>query len=210
MSLLVVVEGDTDLPVVRHLAEDAGFEIRAEIDCGGKSRLDAELPGYNAAAKGSPWFVLRDLDEDAACAVELLRSFDLVVSDWMCLRIAVRELEAWLLADIEGLAQFMRVSQHLFPENPDLEADPTRTLVSLARRSRSREVQRWMVPKAGSSVQVGPAYEAKIIEFGVRHWNLERACKRSQSLLKARTALRELASRWRLQLTGSRLRRKRP
>ncbi len=53
--------------------------------------------------------------------------------------LAVREIEAWALADREALADFMGVKQAKIPEHPDGEEDPTVTLVHLAR---SREPKR--------------------------------------------------------------------
>lgn len=196
MSVVLVVEGDTDLPVARHLAADAGLSVFAEIDCGGKGRLDGELIGYNGAAQGSPWFVLRDLDSDADCAPIILANRLPVPSRWMCFRIAVRELEAWLLADVEGLASFLRVPVNRLPGAPELEPDPTRTLINIARHSRSRAIQKAFVPPRGSSAQVGPLYEASLIEFAANYWNLERAVARSDSLRRTRSALRALAGRW--------------
>ncbi|MBX3184853.1 MAG: hypothetical protein KIT72_16145 [Polyangiaceae bacterium] len=201
MTVALVVEGDTDLPYVRRLAADAGLSPWTEIDCGGKSQLDLELPGYNGAAHGSPWFVLRDLDNDAPCASALVASFDLPPAPWMCLRIAVREIEAWALADRKAIAQFFAVRPMAVPSDPDAEADPTQTLVNLARSSTSVRIQRGMVPAARASVSVGPLYESLIIEFGERAWDLDRASENSASLRKARQRLRELGARWR-QHTG--------
>lgn len=59
-----------------------------------------------------------------------------------------------------------------------------------------------MVPAAGRSTVVGPLYEAKVIEFGQIHWNLDRACRRSDSLQRARAAVRKLAERWNRHLRG--------
>jgi hypothetical protein len=196
LSIAVVVEGDTDLPFVRKLIDDAGLESWTEIDCGGKSQLDQDLPGYNNAAKGSPWFVLRDLDHDAPCAGGFIETLAFTFSKWMCFRLAVRELEAWLLADREGVATFFSIKLSEIPESPEREEDPTRTLVNLARRSRSKKIQRAMVPKPGTAVAIGPLYEAMIIEFGERHWSLERASQRSASLSRARERLREIARLW--------------
>ena len=79
---------------------------------------------------------------------------------------------------------------------PDKEVDPTRTIVQLARGSRSSEVRRAFVPEPGSSAQVGVLYEAKIIEFAIEHWNLKRAARRSRSLRRARERLCALAGEW--------------
>lgn len=196
MSLQCVFEGDTDIPVVEKLAADAGLEIANYLDMGGKSQLDKRLNGFAQAAKGGPWFVLRDLDRDAPCAPGLLRKQRVQPAEWMSYRIAVREVEAWLLADSSAMASFLHVSESLIPADPDAEKDPTLTLVNLARRSKRREIKKQLVPAEGSAAQVGPLYEAAIIEFGTLHWDLARACRKSPSLARAPTAMRELAHRW--------------
>ncbi len=202
MSVVVVVEGDTDEPVVRKLAADAGLKVSQVYDMGGKGQIDNRLKDFNASAKGSPWFVLRDLDHDAACAPAYVRSLKLKAASWMVFRLAVREMEAWLLADRDGLAEFMGISPSTIPEHPDDEGDPTQALVNLARRSKKKGIVRAFVPRQGDLVSVGPGYEAAIIEFGKLHWSLHRATKRSPSLTSARKALRGLAGRWSRHLHG--------
>ncbi|NJL27831.1 MAG: hypothetical protein HC897_07995 [Thermoanaerobaculia bacterium] len=197
MSLTVVVEGDTDLPIVAKLAADAGIMISREIGCAGKSQLDADLRGYNNAAHHAPWFVLRDLDQDAACAGELLAGWAFQPSNWMCFRLAVRAIESWLLADHEGICSFFKVKPSIVPEHPDTAVNPTQALVNLARRSRSKRIRDAMVPRPGLATSVGAFYEATIIHFGRDHWDLDRAAARSESLARARHRLHELARRWR-------------
>ena len=204
MTIAVVVEGDTDLPVVRKLTKDAGLTIAAEIDCGGKHQLDADLSGYNNAAKGSPWFVLRDLNSDAQCAGQFLAARNSTAARWMCFRIAVREMESWVLADAAAISDFLRIPRSAVPTDPDAEDDPTRTIVDLARRSRSRTIEKALVPRAGTSTAVGPLYEAKMIEFTRERWDLDRACQRSRSLARARERLREMAREWARYVVGGR------
>lgn len=196
MSVFAVVEGDTDEPIVRKLLNDVGLDVAYVHDMNGKGQIDKRLRDFNASAKGSPWFVLRDLDHDSECAPTFLRTLRLRTASWMVFRLAVRETEAWLLADREGLAKFMGLSPSVIPDRPDEEDDPTRILVNLARRSTRRAIVQAFVPRPGDSVSVGPGYEAAIIEFGRLHWSLPRACKRSPSLRGARKALHDLSGRW--------------
>lgn len=197
MSLVIVVEGDTDLPVVRKLAADAKLPIDLEIDAAGKGNIDRQISGWNDAALGGPWFVLRDLDSDAACAPAWIAKRKLKPATWMCFRLAVRELEAWLLADARGISEFLDVEERWVPANPDAERDPTQSLVALARRAGRGDRRRRLVPEQGSGTVVGKLYEDTIIEFATHHWDLGRACKRSDSLRRARAALRALGQRWR-------------
>ncbi len=202
MSVQLVVEGDTDLPVARKLAASARLAVQLEIDCGGKGRLDLDLRGYNDAAKGSPWLVLRDLDDDE-CAPSFIARQRLVLSRWMCFRIAVRETESWLLADAPGIARFLRVDEARIPTRPDELADPVAAIVDLARVSNDRLVRRGMVPAPGFGVRVGPTYDDQIIDFGTRAWSVERACRRSNSLARARRAIAKLGREWRRAVRGS-------
>lgn len=204
MKLLAVVEGDTDIPVVRALARSAGWDVDTALDMGGKSQLDLRLAGFNEAAKGHPWFVLRDLDDDARCAGGYLSALGLQPSKWMVYRIAMREVEAWLLADTRGISRFLGIPEERLPVNPDLERDPTRKLVDLARRYSKSRIRAAMVPAPRAAAQVGPLYEATMIEFAVEHWSVERAMRKSDSLRRAHAALKEMAHRWGLHLSGSR------
>lgn len=202
--IAVVVEGDTDLPVARKLAKDAGLDVSLEIDCGGKHQLDLNLDGYNGSAKGSPWFVLRDLDHDGACAKEWLDAQSFKAQKWMCFRIAVRELESWLLADKQAFAAFFDIRESLIPDDPDAEADPTISIVQLSQKSQTAAIRRAMAPAPGAVVTVGPLYEAKLIEFGNSKWSLARATRRSESLRRARAALQRLGKAWKSHIRGAR------
>jgi hypothetical protein len=202
MSLIVVVEGRTDEPVVRKLAADAGLEVADVLPMRGKGRLDQRLGDFNTAAVGSPWFVLRDLDHDAACAPTYLEGLQLQVTQWMVFRLAVRELESWLLADRDGIAEYLGVALAKVPERPDELDDPKQTLVNLARTSKKKSVTKAFVPRAGDSTVVGPLYEAEIIEFSSSHWSLQAACRRSPSLRRARRALRDMCGRWSRHIRG--------
>lgn len=199
---MVAVEGDTDIPFAEKLLADAGLGALRFLDCGGKDRLDRDAPAYNAAARGAPWFVLRDLDHDAACAPDFLAGSGLEPNEWMCFRIAVREIESWLLADHEAVASFFRVRASRIPPSPDAEADPTEALVNLSRTSRRARVRKAMVPSRGGHAAVGPLYEATIIEFARDHWSVERASLRSPSLAAARRALKRLGAKWREHIEG--------
>lgn len=67
----LAVEGTTDAAVARRLLHEADLQAGPEYVKNGKSALDQSLAGYNNAARFSCWLVLRDLDQDAACAPAL-------------------------------------------------------------------------------------------------------------------------------------------
>ena len=193
--MIVVVEGDTDVPYVRKLAKEAGLEITSMVDATGKGNIDRDLVKYNSIAKTMPLLVLRDLDHDAPCPGEFLAKSKLTPSRWFRFRLAVRELESWILADAPGLSKFIGVEERWLPSAPDSEQDPTRALLKIVARSPG-DVRRRLLPAKGSTTIVGPLYETTLIEFGEHHWSVARASRRSPSLKRAREALRTLAREW--------------
>ncbi len=194
--MMVVYEGDTDLPYLRKLADDAGLPVTSDIDAGGKGNIDRELLKYCAMGRSFPLLVVRDLDHDDECPGAFVAALRLRPTRWFRFRLAVRELESWILADADGLSRFLRVDAKWLPRQPDAEEDPTLTLLKVAQRAPAT-IRRALLPRSGDASVVGPLYEAKLIEFGERSWDVARAARRSPSLRRARTALRALASEWR-------------
>lgn len=158
----------------------------------GKSNLDARLAGFAKAAQRSPWFVLRDLDQDAECAPTLVARLIPVRPVLLSVRIAVRELEAWLLADRERAASWLGVSVGLVPRNPESELDPKSTLMNLARRSKHRRIVEDLIPPAGSTSIVGRGYRGQVQGFAADRWRPAVAARSSDSLARCLRALAEL------------------
>src|SRR5579864_1139042 len=93
------VEGLLDDATLRTLANFVGLQVEDVFIRRGKDDLNVNLPVYNSAAANLDFVVLRDLDTDAPCAPELIRTLLPTPSPRMKLRVAVHEVEAWLLAD---------------------------------------------------------------------------------------------------------------
>lgn len=186
------VEGMVDEVVLRHLVRQCGGAVGVVYGREGKSRLRQRLGGYNQAARFSPWAVLVDLDEDFDCAALLRAVWLPTLSPRMCFRVAVRSIEAWLLADRDGIAQFLSVPPSRVPPDPDALADPKRALVDLARGSRRRAVREDLVPRPGSGRAVGPVYTSEMITFVQQHWRPDVAERASDSLRRCRARLAEL------------------
>ena len=160
---------------------------------GGFGQMQKNILAFNNAAKGLPYIVLADLDNHE-CVPAL-------VADWfgphtqhpdLCFRVAVREVEAWLLADRDGMSDFLGVQVNLVPQNPDSIADPKAALIAVARRCRVRKVREAIVPLG--TAQVGPDYNGEVGRFVRDCWNIERACINSVSLQKAQRRIAELVS----------------
>ena len=105
-TVSVVVEGFVDEAVALRLLEHVGACPGPIYGKGGKERIRRGIRGYSEAAKLAPWFVLVDLDQEEECAPALVSSWLPVGTRDLCFRVAVREVEAWLLADRPGIARF--------------------------------------------------------------------------------------------------------
>ena len=194
------VESLLDEAVLHRLLEHVGAEAGPVYGKNGKAHLQQRLNGYNQAAYLTTWGVLVDLNHDADCAPPLRAGWLPKPAPYMCFRVAVREIEAWLLADRERLARFLGVAVSKLPLNPEAVNDPKRVMVELARNSRRREIREDMVPRPGIGRTVGPAYTSHLIEYVTDAkvgWRPDVAAKSSDSLDRCLRCLRQLAKRLR-------------
>jgi hypothetical protein len=163
---------------------------------GGYGYLRRTIAGWNEAARGGPWLVLTDLDR-AECPRAL-------IDEWLpqpqhpnlLFRVAVREVEAWLLADRENLARYLGVSTRLFPPDPDSLPDAKRSLIELARRSRGRAVRESIVPRQGSTAKQGGDYNGFLGRFVMDAWNIKAASVRSPSVDRTIAVLARFEPIW--------------
>lgn len=192
---MCIVEGNVDEAVAQTLASCTGFSAAQVYVKGGRAKIAAKVRDYFRTAGRHPWFVLVDLDGDP-CPSGLLRSWSVFshAPSFVC-RVAVREIEAWLLADRERFAHFLKVSPATLPAAlPEDVAVPKRFIVELAARSRSREIQSDMQPTVRSKRREGPAYSSRLREFIGSYWRPHEARAQSQSLDSCMTRLEELST----------------
>jgi hypothetical protein len=190
------VEGLVDEAVLKRLVREAGATLGPVHGRQGKSRILKHLEGYNSSASRFPWVVLIDLNGDASCAPALRRELLPRISPFLCFRIAVREIESWVMADRERFASFLGVPLALVPASPESERDPKARVVALARRSSRREIREDMVPSPGSGRVAGPAYDSRLTEFALNAWRPGVAGKRAASLAGTIRRLKRLVGRW--------------
>lgn len=186
------VEGPTDKVVLRRVVESCGAALGSVYGKAGKASLLKQLHHYNQAANFSPWIVLVDLDQDAACAPSARAGWLATAAPQMCFRIAVRAVESWLLADRQTLAAFLGIKESHIPTNPESLKNPKETLVNLARKSRCRAIRGGMTPRPGSGRPVGPAYTSRLIEYAQLHWRPEFAMHHADSLRRLCTCITQL------------------
>ncbi len=187
IPIQIAYEDDVSEAVLKRLVDlsDGRLLIANRIHGRGFGRLKRMANGLNQAAKGMPCILLTDLDQ-CECA-------PILISEWVTqpqnsnflFRVAVREVESWILADRAGFAQFLKISEKHIPSKPDLEEDAKRCLVNCARKSRQRALREDLAPVSGSTAKQGPNYNARLIEFISNDWNVAVAAKNSESLNRA-------------------------
>lgn len=158
---------------------------------GGYGYLKKSITGYNHAAKTTPFLVLADLD-NIECPPALIR-------EWLphpkhpnlLFRIAVREIEAWLLAHREAFAEFLGIPVRSIPFIVDTINDPKQFLLSLAKKSKKRQLREAITPAPGSTARVGPDYNGQLGVFVERWWNVASAMRHSPSLKRTVKAVKE-------------------
>ena len=175
-------EGPTDEAVMRRVVSHLRGAVARSHPCDGKRDLLRRLPGFNAAAARSPWFVLVDLDTDEPCAPPAVRDWLREPAAHMQFRVAVSEVEAWLLADRERVARFLGVGISAVPSDPESLSDPKEEFVNLARLSTKRAIRELVVPAPGSRRPVGPGYAGEVIRFVRSEWRPDVAADHADSL----------------------------
>lgn len=191
----VIYEDEPSLAVIEVLfRKRKDIEICRKISCHGYGKIKKNIHSYNAAALHNPdsaFFVLTDLDS-AECPIRL-------ISDWfqssqpaarLMFRVAVREIESWILADFENFASFLGISQGRMPRNPDELADPKNTLFNIVSHSRKKELKEGILP-IDSNANIGPLYNVIISNFIQTQWSVENAVQNSPSLAQAAKRIRE-------------------
>jgi hypothetical protein len=170
------------------------LEVGLRLRRGGYGYLRSKVASFCQMARREPLLLITDLDRHC-CAASL-------VDEWMrrtprtaglLFRVAVREVESWLLADHDAMRTLLGRSASSLPDLPDMLADPKRALLNLARSAR-REVRTDLCAETGAIAAQGLGYNRRLTDFVRRDWNPMRASSRSDSLRRARQRLREFAN----------------
>ena len=194
--MLLAVEDAVSAAVCEVFLESIGVVVYSTIRFKGNSYLQLKAPELNRCCPALPVFVLTDLDSPTRCAPGL--SFGWVPEGQrntnFFLRVAVMEVESWVMADREGFSDFFGVPVPSIPKGIESIADPKETLVSIARKSNRKQVRDDVVPRSGSTAKVGRAYNATVVQFVRERWDPEVARRNSDSFRRTYDRLHEFAN----------------
>jgi hypothetical protein len=166
--------------------------ITFKLGKGGNGYLRSKMNSWYQMAQQQIVAVLTDLDQ-ANCLVEF-RDEWLVAEPPknLLLRIAVREVESWVLADHVAMRTLIG-AKGVLPAAPDELADPKQSLLILAKNA-SKKIRADLLKTVDGNLTQGLGYNARLSAWVNSEWNPQRAADRSPSLARARLRLSEVVS----------------
>ncbi|MCC5840713.1 MAG: hypothetical protein JJT96_11360 [Opitutales bacterium] len=176
----------------RLIAEQPVLSVYMEKDARGFANLRAKVDNYDEMSlNGIPVLLLTDLDTDPCPGGKVLEWLGRRPSRGFLFRICVREVEAWLLADREAMARFLKCRISVVPTEPETLPDPKARLIQLAQQA-PRKIRNGLTPTGTSSI--GPEYNDLLESYIAQDWSIDRAATQAPSLARARRRVAELAS----------------
>ena len=189
-NFILAVEDDLSRAVGQKIAKSAEWGIERVLSKSGKGYLQANFQNFCNTAKHTAVFMLVDLNGSHPCAPSLLREWtkSTPLPRLLFFRVAVREVESWLLADHEAM-KILLGSKGKLPLQPDALQDPKSELLTLLKRVR-QYVRDGVVRLDNGGIFQGVTYNATLAKWIDEHWLAERAAARSDSLNRLLVRLR--------------------
>jgi hypothetical protein len=195
VGICLATEDSLSEVVGLRLVAETGLEVSLCLRKGGNGYLRSRIQSFCEISRQHPVLLITDLDRGQCPAA--------LIGDWFrerqrpddfLVRVAVREIESWLLADHAAMAGFMGIASRSLPRSPDGLIDPKAHLISLARTG-TRDVREALVPDVRAIAAQGVGYNSRLTEFVRESWQPARAALRSPSLARTRIRVAELADR---------------
>ena len=198
--ITLAVEDTLSETVVTRLVSDylPGVGVREVVGRQGIGYIRRRMRDLNQIALyQNPVLVVVDLDRPQDCAASRVVRMSgglTATAPNLLIRIAVLEIESWIMADREGIAGWLKIATTAVTRNPESLTDPKRTLVQLATHSRNRGLREAISPAQGSGThRTGLGYNEAMSEFVNQIWDPEAARHVAPSLERAITRITELA-----------------
>ncbi|MCO7573102.1 DUF4276 family protein [Pseudomonas chlororaphis] len=192
--IYLATEDELSEKVGIRLATEAGLEIGQCLRRNGFGYLKSRVENFCQMARQAPVFLITDLDRKQ-CASTL-------IEEWLgnhkkpenfLFRVAIREIESWILADQEALRKLLGKKGQI-PHYPDELADPKSVILSLAQNA-PKNIKEELIIKKGAISSQGVGYNSILGKWVSETWCPTRAAERSPSLQRTRQRLLELSER---------------
>lgn len=158
--------------------------------------IKKRINNYNIAAERMPFFILTDLDSDVCAPSKIRLWLDRPIHNNLIFRIAVRQIESWLIADYKNFEKYFQIKPGNIPFDVDNIDNPKSELIKIIKKSKNRTIINDMVPRENSTAKIGPNYNNRINEFVKNYWDSELACNHSGSLYRAIQSIQNFSPAW--------------
>lgn len=171
----------------------ASFQV---LPMRGKTQIDKNIKRYAKASISKRIIILRDLDNDAPCAPHFrskwLNGIDeqTKTDKSFVSRLAVREGEAWLIADKDWCKTYLKIRESdLIKIKPESLSHPKEALLKLIDQGALRPRQKNdFLRRDGGNLHQATAYNDSL-KAHMENWSAERARLNSHSLDRAIKAI---------------------
>jgi hypothetical protein len=179
----IVCEDDcSEGTISKIIAMRQDFEIDTVYKKRGRNYISENINFFNDSAEGTVYIILADLDFDE-CAPKL-------VNDWLnenkhhnlILRIAVPEVESWLIADTQNFSRYFNIPKEEIREDVEDLHDAKEYLFFLIRKYCKKDIQDDILPKGTSTT--GKGYNKRMLKYISSYWKPYNAQKNSDSLFR--------------------------
>ena len=156
----------------------------------GNGYLRSKMDSWKTMAQRQVMLVLTDLDRANCLLVFRDQWLTGSVPGNLLFRIAVREIESWVLADHIAMRALIG-KKGVLPPAPDSLTDPKQSLLQLA-KSASKQVREDLLKTIDGRLMPGLGYNTRLVAWVKSDWDPQRAAERSPSLARARLRLNQL------------------
>lgn len=179
----LVVEDSLSEAVLRRILTDARIPVGTCYGLQGNNYIKQRVRAFSSAACHGKYFILTDLDSNP-CPTQLKNDWvnGITLGAGLLFRVAVKEVESWLLADKANFSRYLGISNVRIPQNPDSINNPKEFIIELAKHSTKRNMREDIAPAPGSMGKRGKDYNGALIRFVQGVWDYQAAANHSKSL----------------------------
>lgn len=160
LNIILAVEDELSLAVGNKIASYAGWNVETILAKNGKGYLSKKFRDLCSTAKHRAVFLLVDLNSSYHCAPSLLREWmkGIQIPPLLFFRVAVREIESWLLADHEAMKTLLGTEGKLMLQ-PDNLKNPKEELLALLKKV-NKYIREGVVRSDKGEISQGVAYNS--------------------------------------------------